>query len=67
MYPLISDFPPIEYDFINSNHFCIDLIYNPLETSFMKKSKERGARVMNGLKMLEIQAELSFEIWKNNM
>jgi shikimate 5-dehydrogenase len=33
----------------------------------MKKSKERGARVMNGLKMLEIQAELSFEIWKNNM
>jgi shikimate dehydrogenase len=67
MYPLISDFPPIEYDFINSNYFCIDLIYNPLETSFMKKSKERGARVMNGLKMLEIQAELSFEIWKNNL
>jgi shikimate dehydrogenase len=67
MYPLISDFPPIDYNFLSSNHFCIDLIYNPQETSFMKKSKNRGAFVMNGMKMLEFQAELSYEIWKNNL
>jgi shikimate dehydrogenase len=67
MYPLISDFPPIDYNFLSSNHFCIDLIYNPQETSFMKKSKNRGAFVMNGMKMLEFQAELSYEIWKNKL
>lgn len=67
MYPSINDYPPIDYDFISSNHFCVDLIYNPQETLFMKKSKSRGAFVMNGLKMLEFQAELSYEIWKNNL
>jgi shikimate dehydrogenase len=30
----------------------------------MKLSKEKGARVSNGLKMLEYQAEEAWSIWK---
>jgi shikimate dehydrogenase len=67
MHPNIKSFPPINYNFITSQHFCVDLIYNPEETLFMKKCKERGALVKNGLEMLENQAELSFLIWKNNL
>lgn len=67
MYPEIESFPPVNYNFITSQHFCVDLIYNPEETLFMKKCKERGAEVKNGLEMLENQAELSFLIWKNNL
>jgi shikimate dehydrogenase len=39
------------------------LVYNPAETQFMKKGRERGAAVMNGLSMLKFQADEAFEIW----
>ncbi|MBN2214235.1 MAG: shikimate dehydrogenase [Bacteroidales bacterium] len=63
MYPNISDFPDIPYEFITKDHILFDLIYNPEETLFLKKGKERGAQTINGLKMLHLQAERSWEIW----
>jgi shikimate dehydrogenase len=30
---------------------------------FLKKGSEQGAATMNGLKMLELQAEKAWEIW----
>ena len=44
-----------------------DVIYNPKETLFLKKGRERGANIMNGKKMLILQAELAFEIWKKEI
>ena len=35
-------------------------------TMFIKLSKEQGARISNGLKMLEFQAEEAWSIWKAN-
>ncbi len=49
--------PPINYDFINAEHFLFDLIYNPAETAFLKAGKKRGAKILNGLEMLHLQAE----------
>lgn len=43
------------------NSIGVDLIYNPLETKFMKACK----RGYNGLYMLVGQAVKSFEIWEN--
>jgi shikimate dehydrogenase len=40
-----------------------DLIYNPAQTLFLKKGKERGAAIKNGEEMLVIQAEESWRIW----
>jgi shikimate dehydrogenase len=42
----------------------MDLIYNPEETIFLSKAKEKKAGILNGLKMLEIQADRSYDIWK---
>ena len=44
-----------------------DLIYNPEETLFLKKGQENGAKTINGEKMLKIQAEFSFAIWKKEI
>ncbi len=57
---------PFVFDDVNENHFFVDLIYNPAETLFLHKAKAKGARIMNGINMLHLQAEKAFEIWKTN-
>lgn len=63
LYPSVAECPLIPYDFIEADHLCYDLIYNPDETLFLRKAKEKGAITINGLSMLQLQAEKSWEIW----
>jgi shikimate dehydrogenase len=63
MYPHIDTCPDFPYRYLTKEHLCYDLIYNPDETLFMKKSKEHGAETKNGLEMLLLQAFASYEIW----
>lgn len=63
MFPQEDDAPTIPYQFLNKNHLLYDLIYNPLETKFLTLGKKNGARTYNGMRMLEIQAEASWNIW----
>ncbi len=46
-----------------SDKTCYDIIYNPLETSFLKNAKKHGARVIGGLDMFVYQAARSFALW----
>ncbi len=62
-YPKIEETPVIPYKAITSNHLLFDLTYNPEQTTFMKLGFLEKARVSNGLKMLEFQAEKACEIW----
>jgi len=55
--------PDIPYQFITSQHLLFDLIYNPAITTFLEKGKNKGAKIKNGLEMLQLQAEKSWEIW----
>lgn len=55
--------PEIPYQFLTNEHFLHDLVYKPEETLFMKKGKERGAKVKNGMEMLLAQAEENWKIW----
>lgn len=64
MIPHHQSSPPLPYSCLSSHHFLYDLVYNPPETVFMQKGKARGAIVKNGLEMLHLQAEKSWEIWK---
>ena len=48
--------PQIPYEAITPQHVCMDLIYNPEETRFLKSCREQGATTINGLKMLLVQA-----------
>jgi shikimate dehydrogenase len=64
-FPNITDCPDIPYQHITSKHLLFDLIYNPRETEFLKRGFAKGARVSNGLKMLEYQAKKAWSIWKS--
>lgn len=63
MFPHTESYPLIPYEHLTSRHICYDLVYNPLETEFMKRCAAMGATTKNGLEMLHIQAELSWKIW----
>jgi shikimate dehydrogenase len=63
MSPKIDACPDIPYQAIGAEHLCFDLIYNPEETLFLKKAKEQGATIKNGLDMLIGQAVRAWEIW----
>jgi len=65
MSPLVDSFPAINYHDLTSRHLLYDLVYNPEETQFMQLGKEAGAKVKNGLEMLYLQAEKSWEIWNS--
>lgn len=67
MYPSIDDDPPIPYRYITSQHLLFDLIYNPPKTKFLKRGEEQGAEIVNGLEMLTLQAEESWDIWTNKI
>jgi shikimate dehydrogenase len=64
-FPNTDEAPDIPYEFLDNKHLLYDLIYNPAETTFLKKGKEKGAKVKNGYEMLELQALKSWEIWNS--
>jgi shikimate dehydrogenase len=40
-----------------------DVIYNPHQTSFLKKAESLGYQTINGMMMFLYQAQLAYEIW----
>ncbi len=63
MYPEVDRILPLPYDHLSSEHYLVDLIYNPEITRFLSKGIQAGAKVMNGSTMLFEQAEASWNIW----
>lgn len=63
MYPHVDECPALPYEAMSERHLLYDLVYNPLETLFMKRGAEQGATVKNGLEMLHLQAIASWEFW----
>ena len=63
MYPKVNLFPNIPYRLITKNYYLYDLLYNPETTKFLEKGKRKGAKIKNGLEMLHLQAELSWNYW----
>ena len=62
-FPKVDACPSIPYEHITADHVLFDLVYNPEETLFLKKGKEKGATIKNGLEMLHGQAIKAWEIW----
>ena len=63
MYPHTEECPKLPYEAMDYHTILYDLIYNPDETLFMKRGREQGAEVKNGLEMLLLQAFASWEFW----
>ncbi len=54
---------PLSIASMKKNCFVSDIIYNPLETQFLKNAKEAGAITQNGISMFVFQGALAFEKW----
>jgi len=65
MYPDITSMPQIPYDKITGKHWVYDLVYNPEKTILLSRSEQFGAYIKNGLQMLHLQADKSWNIWKS--
>lgn len=64
MYPK-CDFTPIDRKYFKKFKAAVDIIYNPLETKFLKEAREEGLKSVNGMYMLVAQAVKAQEIWNN--
>ena len=62
-FPNIAEHLAFPFEVLTKDHIILDLIYNPEETSFLKKANQFGAKTMNGKYMLEQQAEKAWQIW----
>jgi len=64
MFPHTDESLPLDYSTISSEHYLFDLIYNPEETVFLRRGREYGAHIKNGMAMLHTQAELSWKVFR---
>ncbi|HEX9653055.1 MAG TPA: shikimate dehydrogenase [bacterium] len=62
MWPDIED-TPLEFSEMATDLTAIDLIYNPLQTRFLRSAKAAGIKVMDGLDMLIFQGIAAMQIW----
>jgi len=56
---------PISTKSIDSNSIVYDIVYRPMNTDLIKKSKQNGATIIYGYEMLLGQAVRAFEIWND--
>jgi shikimate dehydrogenase len=64
-FPNVDEAPNLPYEAITSKHHLYDLVYNPAVTKFLEKGAAQGATTQNGLDMLHLQADASWEIWNS--
>lgn len=60
--PNVEDMP-LSLEYLRKDAFVSDIIYNPLETKFLKEAKRKGASIQNGVPMFIHQGALAFQIW----
>jgi shikimate dehydrogenase len=53
----------LDFSSISGNKFFYDVIYNPVETNFLKIGKQLGNKTLNGKLMFIYQAFSAFSIW----
>lgn len=63
-HPDVARKPDIPYAHLTDKHLLFDLIYNPEKTTFLREGEQLGAQIVNGLSMLQLQADRAWEIWQ---
>lgn len=67
MHPFVTQMPAIPDQYLTKKNWVYDLVYNPEKSILLSKSEHLGARIKNGLEMLHLQADKSWDIWKCNL
>ena len=55
--------PDVDFDGVKPGMVACDVVFNPVETPFLKRAAARGARTIDGLGMLTNQGAINFELW----
>ena len=55
--------PDIDYQGITPQMVVADVVFNPVDTLFLKEAEKQEAVAVNGLGMLACQAALNFKLW----
>ena len=63
MSPEKNQSPVSDYTWVNPSQLIYDIIYNPIETLFLKNAKASGAKTLNGISMLAGQGMFAFELF----
>ena len=53
----------LDFSNVGKNKLFYDVIYNPIETNFLKKGKQLGNKIQNGKLMFVYQALEAFKLW----
>jgi len=59
-FPSVS---PIDTSLVRPGTLCFDLVYNPMDTPFLRGAASMGARIVRGYEMLVGQGARSFEMF----
>ncbi|MDK2816198.1 MAG: shikimate dehydrogenase [Moorella sp. (in: firmicutes)] len=54
---------PLPAVWLHAGQWVYDLVYNPLETRFLRDARQRGCRAISGLGMLLYQGAAAFTLW----
>jgi shikimate dehydrogenase len=58
-----TDATPIPKEDLSKDMVVMDIVYNPLETRFLKDAVASGCRIINGVDMFVFQGAQQFELW----
>lgn len=58
-----NEAPISESELYQKIEVAVDIIYNPMETLFLKRAREHKALTLNGIEMLFYQGIKAYEIW----
>lgn len=61
--PEVMKAPPFPFQYLNPLTICMDLIYNPETTLFMRICSAHGCITLNGMEMLRLQARGAWRFW----
>lgn len=56
---------PLDPSSVQKGTIVADIIYNPLETEFLRVARENGGETMNGVGMFVHQGAIAFQKWTN--
>ena len=61
--PNVDERPDIDYSTVTEKMCVCDVVFNPVETVFLREAAKCGAKTVTGLGMLVQQAALNFALW----
>ena len=57
--------PDVDFDTVRAGMTACDVVFNPVDTVFLRGARQRGAQTIDGLGMLVNQGCINYTLWTN--